>query len=791
MNSRKSMKITEDESINIEEKNKKRGIKDNYIVIGNGFDLSMGMASSYNHFLNYIIKQYNLKTNEDIYDFNNLFVREFHGRELNWSDFETVFETQMIEINESLEYSKHDQLKNYRVNKLNEDLKELEKLFYQYIKREYDEWKLKPNRTKLLINPFYSKLFSDKNTHIMTFNFTKVLDDIFEVNEIKNKIYQLHGSLEDNNIIFGGGFTGNNDISKVSLEGSLTNDKLVRIKKDSLLFSKREELISKVNQAENNSFNLFILGHSIMGSDFIFLQPFFEKAEKIYMFYYDQDFSEKLQFFIKQLGREYAEKIYLVPFFDVLPTDDCNVVIKGLEEYNLVKEVFNFPVPQDDESSNLFEDIQVYNTSFMLKSIKQIKITRMKELQKLLDIFTSLSPKSIYLQDNFVINVAGVNDSTLLSKFFINPIYKESLKKARKIEITNCNINWHDFYNAFEENEVEELVLKDNIILYEFSEKTFDISRLPKLKDLIFDTNEFQLRNETNSENQNLVVDNFEIVLENPLNYLYRIHVLGNQGIRVNESLCSHEVKSKIVKIEIDSTVLSLCFPEVEYLELNGLGGTSLPEIEVSNNVRIVKLNDFDDEKLCISNLFNSKDTRLPKLQEFEINNMPLKELYSNVLCNIFDYEPILRFNSEKMFFSQILSDQIICIEKNNLMSLFDSSSLVTEMVDTNPVAKTVIQKKLSISDEEIHKFANKWYVSYEDLKFFLNNYNYNLSLNDQNGFKDLKQNGNYKRYKQNGGEIPRFLHYLNQFSTDLQALIDHYSVEDSNNQEKKNIIFT
>lgn len=785
------MKITEDESIKIEEQNEKREIKDNYIVIGNGFDLSMGMASSYNHFLNYIIKQYNLKTNEDIYDFNNLFVREFHGRELNWSDFETVFETQMIEINESLEYSKHDQLKNYRVNKLNEDLKELEKLFYQYIKREYDEWKLKPNRTKLLINPFYSKLFSDKNTHIMTFNFTKVLDDIFEVNEIKNKIYQLHGSLEDNNIIFGGGFTGNNDISKVSLEGSLTNDKLVRIKKDSLLFSKREELISKVNQAENNSFNLFILGHSIMGSDFIFLQPFFEKAEKIYMFYYDQDFSEKLQFFIKQLGREYAEKIYLVPFFDVLPTDDCNVVIKGLEEYNLVKEVFNFPVPQDDESSNLFEDIQVYNTSFMLKSIKQIKITRMKELQKLLDIFTSLSPKSIYLQDNFVINVAGVNDSTLLSKFFINPIYKESLKKASKIEITNCNINWHDFYNAFEENEVEELVLKDNIILYEFSEKTFDISRLPKLKDLIFDTNEFQLRNETNSENQNLVVDNFEIVLENPLNYLYRIHMLGNQGIRVNESLCSREVKSKIVKIEIDSTVLSLCFPEVEYLELNGLGGTSLPEIEVSNNVRIVKLNDFDDEKLCISNLFNSKDTRLPKLQEFEINNMPLKELYSNVLCNIFDYEPILRFNSEKMFFSQILSDQIICIEKNNLMSLFDSSSLVTEMVDTNPVAKTMIQKKLSISDEEIHKFANKWYVSYEDLKFFLNNYNYNLSLNDQNGFKDLKQNGNYKRYKQNGGEIPRFLRYLNQFSTDLQALIDHYSVEESNNQEKKNIIFT
>ncbi|PEU16126.1 AbiH family protein [Bacillus sp. AFS019443] len=765
-------------------------MKENYVVIGNGFDLSMGMASSYNHFLNNIIKQYNLKTNEDIYDFNNLFVREFHGRELNWSDFETIFETQMIEINESLEYSKHDQLKNYRVNKLNKDLKELEKLFYHYIKREYTEWKDKPDREKLQINPFYSKLFSDEKTHIMTFNFTKALDDIFEANKIKkDKIYQLHGSIEDNNIIFGGGFTGNNDISKVSLEGSLTNDKLVRIKKDSILFPKREELISKVNQSENNSFNLFILGHSIMGSDFIFLQPFFEKAEKIYIFYYNQDFSEKLQFFIKQLGREYAEKIYLVPFFDVFPTNDSEVVIKGLEEYNLVKEVFNFPVPQDDESSNLFEDIQVYNTSFMLQSIKQIKINGVKRLQKLLDIFKKLSPESINLQDNFVISVAGVNDSTLLSEFFTNEIYKKSLKQASKIEIVNCNINWRDFYNAFEENELEELVLKDNIVLYELNKNEFDISRLPKLKDLEIYKNEFQPRNETNSEKQNLTVDNFRIVLGNPLNYLYRIIVLSNQEIRVGESLCNKGVKSKIVKIEIDSNISKLCFPEVEYLELNGLDGAPLPNMELSNDIRIVKLIDFDSEKLYISDLFNSKDNRLHKLQEFEINNIPLKELYSNVLCNVFDYEPILKFNSKEITFSEILSEQIICIKRNNLMNLFISSD--TEKVDENTLSNAMTPKKLLISDEEIKSFANKWYINYGDLKSFLNNYNNNLSLKYQNGFQDLKEKGDFKKYKQNGGEIERLLFYRNQFSKDLEALIDRYSVEEFNNQEKKDIIFT
>lgn len=757
-------------------------MKENYVVIGNGFDLSMGMASSYNHFLNDIIQQYNLKTNEEIYDFNNLFVREFHGRELNWSDFETIFETQMIEINESLEYSKHDQLKNYRVNKLNKDLKELEKLFYRYIKREYTEWKDKPDRGNLRINPFYSKLFSDKKTHIMTFNFTTVLEDIFDDNKIKkDRIYQLHGSIEDNNIIFGGGFTGNNDISKVSLEGSLTNDKLVRIKKDSILFPKREELISKVNQAENNSFNLFILGHSIMGSDFIFLQPFFEKAEKIYIFYYNQDFSEKLQFFIKQLGREYAEKIYLVPFFDVLPTNDSDVVIKGLEEYNLVKEVFNFPVPQDEESSNLFEDIHVYNTSFMLQSIKQIKITGMKSLQKVLDIFKKISPEFMNLQDNFVISVADVNDPELLSELFVNEIYKESLKQASKIEIVNCNVNWRDFSNAFEENELEELVLKDNIVLYELNKNEFDISRLPKLKDLEICRNEFQLRNETNSEEQNLKVESFKIALRNPLNYLHRIIVLGNQEVRIEESLCNKGVKSKIVKIEIASNISSLYFPEVEYLELNGLDGAPLPNMELSNDIWIIKLIDFESEKLDITDLFNSKDNRLQKLQVFEINNIPLKELYSNVLCNIFDYEPVLKFNSKEITFSEILSEQIICIKRNNLMNLFISSDI--EKVDENILSNTITPNKLLISDEEIKSFANKWYINYGDLKSFLNNYNNNLSFMYQKGLQDLVEKGDYEKYKQNGGENKRLIFYRNQFRKDLQALIKRYSMEESEDQ--------
>ncbi|PGB30676.1 hypothetical protein, partial [Bacillus wiedmannii] len=231
-------------------------------------------------------------------------------------------------------------------------------------------------------------------------------------------------------------------------------------------------------------------------------------------------------------------------------------------------------------------------------------------------------------------------------------IYKESLKQASKIEITNCDINWRDFYNAFEENELEELVLKDNRVLYELNKNELDISKLPKLKDLEICKNEFRHCNETNSEKQNFKINDFRIILKNPSNYLYRIIVLGNQVIRVDGTLCTNGVKSKFVKIEIDSKVLELCFPEVEYIELYGLDDAPLPNMELNSNVKSVKLIDFDSEKLYISDLFNPKDNRLHKLQEFEINNIPLKELYSNVLYNIFDYEPILKFNSKEITFS-------------------------------------------------------------------------------------------------------------------------------------------
>ena len=70
------------------------------IIVGNGFDISAGIRSSYNNFVEHIRLEEKLETNEDIYNFNKLFLQKFDGKSLNWNDLESIFESHIKEINE-------------------------------------------------------------------------------------------------------------------------------------------------------------------------------------------------------------------------------------------------------------------------------------------------------------------------------------------------------------------------------------------------------------------------------------------------------------------------------------------------------------------------------------------------------------------------------------------------------------------------------------------------------------------------------------------------------------------
>lgn len=61
------------------------------IIVGNGFDISAGIKSSYNNFVEHIRVEERLETNEDIYNFNKLFLQKFDGKSLNWNDLPSNF----------------------------------------------------------------------------------------------------------------------------------------------------------------------------------------------------------------------------------------------------------------------------------------------------------------------------------------------------------------------------------------------------------------------------------------------------------------------------------------------------------------------------------------------------------------------------------------------------------------------------------------------------------------------------------------------------------------------------
>ncbi|WP_285015888.1 AbiH family protein, partial [Lactococcus garvieae] len=163
-------------------------------------------------------------------------------------------------------------------------LQELEILFSEYLEKEFEAWqknwiKIKADEHKK-VNSFYEKLFEKANM-IINFNYTASIENIFPNLDAAH----IHGRLEEGNIIFGGGFSGSSLLDDTSVKGSTENDKLIRSKKNPKITEQRNKVLKKIDVQKFSS--IFVLGHSIIGSDFIFLKPLFENAKKIYVFYYE------------------------------------------------------------------------------------------------------------------------------------------------------------------------------------------------------------------------------------------------------------------------------------------------------------------------------------------------------------------------------------------------------------------------------------------------------------------------------------------------------------------------
>ncbi|CYU96360.1 Uncharacterised protein [Streptococcus suis] len=429
-----------------------------YVIVGNGFDLNLGIKSSYNSFLEFMAKEHSLSTPEEYYHFNSLFVKEFDGRKFNWADFETLYEDKVFSIN-TADFEKFQAVNE--MDKLNQDLSNLELEFYNYLQQVYRSWK-QSLPIDLQLNPVYENLFC--KAHVINFNYTNSLSDL-KLAEIATEVYQLHGSLNQANIIFGGGLVGHESSSLLHVEGSLKNDKMVRVKRDSFIFSEFDRLHDSFK--DKVDFDLYILGHSLASSDLPFLRRYLLHARRIYLFYFENDFEEKLKILNSQFERDVLEKVRLVTFLDILPKEPCElfersstasdgqIADKDLEYF---EELFNLTIPKED----IFSKVLISGRNLNEENIRRIHVRSEEEAEWLNCFFEKLDFEDEV--PSVPICIENVQDRVWFSTLLVNDSFKTLLKHASEVQIINSTLLLDNISDSIQTSSCQRLDIWDSTL---------------------------------------------------------------------------------------------------------------------------------------------------------------------------------------------------------------------------------------------------------------------------------------------------------------------------------------
>jgi len=269
----------------------------NLLIIGNGFDLAHGLKTSYHDFIRHSIeekqnnvsycnklfpkKRYqdydsfmtNIKVNSAFTGIKNHLLLEILRKEAieNWCDIEGVYFQILNETkNRKGNYS--------NIKKLNDDFQDIKDCLGKYLLEEQKKFK-----SIETYHTFLNK-FLTKNTLIVNFNYTDILNQYFS--DYEGQMIHIHGELqnESNPIIFG--FAANNEESRELI--NIGDREYIRnIKKHNY---KRTNNRNILKNFLNNKYKIevSILGHSCGISDKLILHDIFnhDNISKIRIFYH-------------------------------------------------------------------------------------------------------------------------------------------------------------------------------------------------------------------------------------------------------------------------------------------------------------------------------------------------------------------------------------------------------------------------------------------------------------------------------------------------------------------------
>lgn len=601
----------------------------NIVVIGNGFDMSLGLKSSYQNFIEYIKHKKKFDKDYDLYNYNRLFFRKYENFYLNWSDFESLYEETIRKINNRSQKNEEPQ-DILDIASINNAIKRLEEDFNEYLLEEYPKWVEQrtiptgnPDVKKFTekINPFFEKLIKDENTYFVNFNYTNSMEDLcgsvlYDSDEIpqsmlslkkaKDRIFHIHGSLEEKNILFGGGFTDSEDINKIHYSQSLINDKLFRIKKDDLLNTTRKQIMSTINLNSKEVQNdLFIIGHSLQGSDFLFLSKLIKKANKVFIFYYEDDYILKMEEILRKLGSAIAEKIILVPFLEILIQPDKSIV-SNYEEYLKIDSFF----PNKFPNEKILSELTLTIDHFSFRNINELRISS-DNVEKILHIAKNLvSNKNnsrisqIYFEQS--IDLANFNKLSNSDDFLI------LLKRVEKIFFYKTEID-SDFLIKLLENGSNLVYIKmERCTLVNENNESADVSICESLKRLEIVNCFFRSKKKS------------FYIQSDKQNNIEKLTLLENTNILIKENVLEKSTNLMELNIYIvdDKNVYpaELHLENLEILQIDYSSGL-VPSLTVGNKIEEIILLGYPDESIRLSSFMKSNDELVgfPNLRLFHL----------------------------------------------------------------------------------------------------------------------------------------------------------------------------
>lgn len=278
----------------------------NLYIIGNGFDLNLGLNTSYQDFYKFLSKNYSdfLKSIADVFIADNV-------TDPLWSRFEE----ELSRVNFSFFTVPSEYYNNGKIVHTESTMSISKKILIwkEYLSKYFKEWisftYQKPNFKKEIFNT---------DDYFINFNYTSTLEDCFNVQA--KQIYYIHGNASDRNseLIFGHGLS--EDITELCNDAKILSNGYINCTLEELndlvamnmvlqvLRKPVEKLLKNLNNSQcniNNANKIVVLGHSIGKVDIPYFKWIREKVDnkvKWFFSYYSENDLKHIESVTKQLN---------------------------------------------------------------------------------------------------------------------------------------------------------------------------------------------------------------------------------------------------------------------------------------------------------------------------------------------------------------------------------------------------------------------------------------------------------------------------------------------------------